>query len=260
MQERGEEEGGGPARPVAHEPLKIIVSRNGPYLVSGGIPLATGVIAPDEEGYSHHWRKGPVYPLRESYALCRCGRSVSGPFCDGYHEKAGFDGTEVADRTPYAAKAGKIEGPDLTLTDYTDLCASARFCDRAGGIWDLTRHSDDPAAKSIAITEAGNCPSGRLVVWNKETGLPIEPEFKRSIVLVEYSSKDRHGPVWVRGGIPVVSEDGGEYEIRNRVTLCRCGRSGNKPFCDSSHLDVPGEGGASKKEDGPRDRTPARPG
>jgi CDGSH-type Zn-finger protein len=44
------------------------------------------------------------------------------------------------------------------------------------------------------------------------------------------------GPLWVKGGIPVEAADGFEYEKRNRVTLCRCGRSGHKPFCDGSHL------------------------
>jgi CDGSH-type Zn-finger protein len=34
---------------------------------------------------------------------------------------------------------------------------------------------------------------------------------------------------------PVVSADGFEYEVRNRVTLCRCGQSQNKPFCDGTH-------------------------
>ena len=43
------------------------------------------------------------------------------------------------------------------------------------------------------------------------------------------------GPIWVRGGIPVASADGKTYEVRNRLTLCRCGRSANKPFCDGSH-------------------------
>jgi CDGSH-type Zn-finger protein len=43
------------------------------------------------------------------------------------------------------------------------------------------------------------------------------------------------GPIWVRGGISVYSGQGMLYEVRNRVTLCRCGKSTNKPFCDSSH-------------------------
>ncbi|MFZ2073841.1 MAG: CDGSH iron-sulfur domain-containing protein [Methanoregula sp.] len=39
----------------------------------------------------------------------------------------------------------------------------------------------------------------------------------------------------MRGGIPVVSADRKPYHIRNRLTLCRCGKSQNKPFCDGSH-------------------------
>jgi len=239
MEKKQNEEG--QAKPVVHEPPEIVVSRNGPYLVTGGVPLATGIIANDEQGYSHHWRKGPAFPLRESYALCRCGRSVSKPFCDGYHEKTGFDGTETASREPYIARAEKIEGPDLELTDYTDLCASAKFCDRAGGVWNLTRQSDDPVARKIAVAESENCPSGRLVTWEKGTKTPIEPELVRSISLVQYSATGMPGPIWVRGGIAVISADGTAYEVRNRQTLCRCGRSENKPFCDSSHLDAAGQ-------------------
>jgi CDGSH-type Zn-finger protein len=44
-----------------------------------------------------------------------------------------------------------------------------------------------------------------------------------------------NGPLWIRGRIPVYSADGKPYEIRNRITLCRCGKSTIKPFCDSSH-------------------------
>jgi CDGSH-type Zn-finger protein len=215
---------------------KITVSKDGPYLVSGDVPLAVQIITPDEKGYSHHWRKGIAYPMRENYLLCRCGKSSTLPFCDGVHDKDGFDGTEHASKKPYSEMAKTIDGPDLKLTDYTDLCASAKFCDRAGGIWNLTRQSDIPEAKKIAITEAATCPSGRLVVWDKETGRAIEPEFIRSIGLIEYD-RGAKGPIWVRGGIPVISADGTAYEVLNRVTLCRCGRSSNKPFCDSSHLD-----------------------
>ncbi len=213
----------------------ITIQKNGPYLVSGSVPLSSQLITNDAQGFSHHWRTGVTYPLQKSYLLCRCGKSATKPFCDGIHEE-GFDGTEVASRKPYREQAESFDGTDLLLTDVTVLCSSAKFCDRAGGIWELTRHSDRPGARDIAITEASNCPSGRLVVRDKKTGKPIEPELRKSVGLVTYPG-GKSGAIWVRGGIPVVSGDGTKYEIRNRVTLCRCGKSANKPFCDSSHRD-----------------------
>jgi len=216
--------------------MKITVSRNGPYLVSGGVPLIQEEICNDEEGYCRTWKIAKQFPVQEEYALCRCGQSKNKPFCDGSHAKAGFNGTEAAGNEPYLRNPEIIKGPELELADYHGLCVHARFCMRAGGIWGLTEQSDDPEAKKIAIEEACNCPSGRLVMRDRKTGKVIEPELEKSIVVTEYPPRGEHGPLWVRGGIPVVSADGKPYTIRNRVTLCRCGKSGNKPFCDGSHV------------------------
>jgi CDGSH-type Zn-finger protein len=216
---------------------KIKVIPNGPYLVSGGIPLIQEEIRDDSEGYCHAWHDIKQYPATEQYALCRCGHSSHKPFCDGTHAKIGFDGTETAGNEPYRKNSQEIDGPDLILTDRKNLCVHARFCLSAGGIRNLTRQSDNPDAKEKAIEEAGNCPSGRLVVWDKKTGKSIEPEFGKSIVVTEYPSRWEQGPLWVRGGIPIESAEGAIYEIRNRVTLCRCGKSHNKPFCDGSHIE-----------------------
>jgi CDGSH-type Zn-finger protein len=214
---------------------KVKVSRNGPYLVSGRIPMIRQIIVTDTEGIPNQWFEDNVYPLIENCAICRCGQSKNKPFCDGTHIKVNFDGTETASREPYLHQAKQIDGPALKLTDVEDLCASARFCHRAGEIWNLIPRSDNPEARRIAVEEAGDCPSGRLVVSDKRTGVVIEPRFERSIGLVEDPQVGVSGPIWVRGGIPVESADGKTYEIRNRVTLCRCGKSSRKPFCDSSH-------------------------
>ena len=56
--------------------------------------------------------------------------------------------------------------------------------------------------------------------------------------MVEDPALECSGPLWVRGGITVESKDGSSYERRNRVTLCRCGASSNKPFCDGSHASI----------------------
>ena len=44
-----------------------------------------------------------------------------------------------------------------------------------------------------------------------------------------------NGPYQLRGRIAVTSSRGHAYEVRNRQTLCRCGGSSNKPFCDGTH-------------------------
>jgi CDGSH-type Zn-finger protein len=222
--------------PLQVDTKRIRVSKNGPYIVSGGIHLSKKEIRNDAEGYCSTWHEVETYPLQEQYALCRCGQSKNKPFCDGTHTKIHFDGTETADDVPYLNHAETIDGPTLSLTDADGMCVHARFCMRAGGIWNLTRHSANPEARDIAIQEAGNCPSGRLVVWDKKSGTALEPAFEKSIVVIEYPPRSEHGPLWVRGGIPVESSDGHVYEIRNRVTLCRCGKSYNKPFCDGSHV------------------------
>ena len=214
---------------------RIKVTENGPYLVSGSVPLSVQEVVCDKDVNPLEWKTGEKYPLKESYALCRCGRSQNKPFCDGTHAQVNFNGTETADNIPYLKKAQKIEGPELALTDCEELCVDAAFCDRAGSIWKLVPKSDNPEAKKIAIEEGQHCPSGRLVVWDKE-GKALEPDFEPSIGLMVNPLAGVVGPILVRGGIPIESADGTLYEKRNRVTLCRCGKSKNKPFCDGSHV------------------------
>lgn len=224
------------AKKGRQEDARIQVCEDGPYIVSGWIPLIKLIISTDVEGYPASYVVGEEYPLSETYALCRCGQSKSKPFCDGAHEKIRFDGTEIASRAPYITRTRKIDGPDLKLTDAPDLCNHAGFCLRAGGIGNLTRASDDAKAKRLAIEEAGNCTSGRLVAWHKEPEKSIEPEFEPSIALIEEPHKGCSGALWVRGNVPIESSNGDVYEVRNRVALCRCGASSNKPFCDGGHI------------------------
>lgn len=216
--------------------MKITVSKNGPYIVTGRVPLILAEICNDDEGYCRSWRITQKFPVQEQYALCRCGQSNNKPFCDGTHTKINFNGVETAGNEPYLLHPRIIRGPELELADYEGLCVHARFCMRAGGIWNLTKQSDITEARDTAIEEACNCPSGRLVIKDRKSGMLIEPELEKSIVVIEYPAKGEHGPLWVRGGIPVVSADGKQYTVRNRLTLCRCGKSKNKPFCDGSHV------------------------
>lgn len=215
---------------------KIKVTKDGPYLVTGGIPLLRMIIETDSYGDSCTWREVERYPHRERYTLCRCGKSRNKPYCDGAHKLQRFNGTETASNEPYLENVKEYLGPELKLTDKRELCVGAAFCVREAGIKNLVVYSDRPGFKEIAIEEAANCPSGRLVVWDKQ-GNPIEPDYEPSIVITEHKN-GLSGPLWIRGEVEIESADGTIYEKRNRVTLCRCGKSLNKPFCDGSHLDI----------------------
>jgi len=215
---------------------KVKITKDGPYVIYGGLSMFKEIIITDGRGTPTKWGKGENYPPQETYVLCRCGESKNKPFCDGTHTNIGFDGTETASKKNYLEQAEITKGPELNLTDAVTLCASARFCHRAGGIWRLTEKSDKVKLKEIAIQEACDCPAGRLVIWDKKTGKPTEPNFLLSVSIIEDPQVKVSGPIWVKGGVLIESVDGTQYEIRNRVTLCRCGKSKNKPFCDGHHI------------------------
>jgi CDGSH-type Zn-finger protein len=217
----------------------VLVSEDGPYIVTGAVPLSKQIIGTDKEGGSETWEQGKVYEAGETYSLCRCGNSRTKPFCDGSHLKSHFDGTETASREPYINQAETVDGPTVMLSDVQGLCAFGRFCDPHGQVWNQVRHTGDPNRRDAFIHQVGQCPAGRLVAWDKKTGEALEPKLPVSIGLVEDPAQGCSGPLWVRGGIQIESEaDGFKYEVRNRVTLCRCGQSRNKPFCDGTHAAV----------------------
>ena len=70
---------------------KIQITKDGPYLVSGGLPLSEQCIVTNAEGESMDYREGKKYPVQPQYALCRCGQSGDKPFCDGSHKKVRFE-------------------------------------------------------------------------------------------------------------------------------------------------------------------------
>jgi len=216
---------------------KIKVTKDGPYIVSGKLPLVKEIIISDENGDSTGYERQKNYDCADEYALCRCGRSKNPPFCDGTHARVGFDGTETASFGKIFDHCEMINGPDLDLQDLPKFCARARFChNQKGDVWGNTEQSDDPKLKKEAIRQACLCPAGRLVA-RKKSGQEVEPKLDPEVGLIEDQKMKVSGPIWAKGGIEIESAAGQRYETRNRVTLCRCGKSRNKPFCDSRHID-----------------------
>ncbi|MCI4334540.1 MAG: CDGSH iron-sulfur domain-containing protein [Thermoplasmata archaeon] len=218
--------------------MKIVVTKHGPYRVTGSVPLAVQVITPNRAGESWEWTQGRSIPAGAEYSLCRCGQSQNKPFCDNSHLTGGFEGDETASRRPLERQSVHYDGPTLVLSDAERYCAFARFCDPGGMIWRLIEQTDQPRARDLVIREANHCPAGRLVLRDKAANQPVETPLPPSIGLVEDPVQECSGPLWVRGGVRIESEDGKAYEKRNRVTLCRCGASDNMPFCNGSHASI----------------------
>ena len=215
---------------------KIKVAKDGPYIVTGGVHLDFESPVPNSSGDPVKWVKKETYAVKETYSLCRCGRSIKKPFCDGRHTQTNFSGREMAGKEEYLDNPRKYESPELDLLDIPDICSGTRFCHPSGGVWGLTKKSGREKLKKIALQESMDCPSGRLTHVDKKSGKPVDPVFPPSISATDDPGANTSGPLWVKGGIPVESSEGRTYRIRNRVTLCRCGKSLNKPFCDGAHM------------------------
>lgn len=231
---------------MSDKEIYIKVTKNGPYLVFGLPKIAEQTILTDENGVCIGYGEGQTFQVKsDPVALCRCGKSKDSPFCDLSHQRENFDGTETASFEPILNGAMKFGGKNLVLADNEEYCAFARFCDAKGTIWNLITKGDEESDKE-AIREANLCPSGRLLIYDKEGNL-LEDEIEKSISVLEDDGIKLSGPLWIKGGIRVESSDGRSYEIRNKQTLCRCGLSKNKPFCNCSHAH--NDFKAKKKED-----------
>jgi CDGSH-type Zn-finger protein len=208
--------------------FRIRVEKDGPYVVEGGVPLLRKSIVYSEWGEPLTWRTGERIPTSGAYRLCRCGGSGRKPFCDGTHRKIHFDGEETATTEPSASRQKRFEGTQITMTDDRPLCVHAGFCgNRVRKVWDMIGDSEDSIVRFQLMQMVERCPSGRLA-YELADG-PIEPDLPQEVAVTQ------DGPLWVTGGIPVELSDGRTLEVRNRVTLCRCGHSSNKPLCDGTH-------------------------
>jgi CDGSH-type Zn-finger protein/uncharacterized Fe-S cluster protein YjdI len=213
---------------------EIQIRENGPYRVCGNVPLGRTAQVETEFGEPVGWVPDELLDeADETYDLCRCGRSNDKPFCDGSHETNGFDGSETADRSDIADRRFEFPAGEGVVSFDLATCEHAGYCgDRFTNWRRLARQAADPAVRERLMQMVRLCPSGALEMRPDADGDQLEPALPVSIGVV------RDGPYWVRGGIRIRAADGKAYEVRNRVTLCRCGHSETKPFCDGSHKHV----------------------
>jgi CDGSH-type Zn-finger protein len=219
---------------------RIVVRKNGPYIVEGDVPLVTKTQVVSENGEPLTWQKdGDIAVSEGEYHLCRCGCSNNLPFCDGTHRKVGFDGTEFADTGETEERALKYpRGTRIIVKKDASLCMQSGFCGlRNEDMNQLVAATNDTKIRSLVMAMVERCPSGALTYRVEADGVDIEPDLPQQVAVTTEITSDGPiaGPLWVTGGIPIERSDGMPFETRNRVTLCNCGNSSNKPLCDGTH-------------------------
>lgn len=221
--------------------MKITVQENGPYLVSGDVPLVRKTQVVTEFGEPVAWEKEGDIPAVPPYELCRCGHSSDKPFCDYTHASIGFDGTERAPTDTNAQRRVRHPGDGALIVhrDYAVCCESGYCGTRLANLQSMLAAAapDDTNVRSQIIAMIERCPSGSYTYTVAGRESDIEPDLPAQIaVTTEITSEGPiAGPLWVTGGIEIERADGQPMETRQRITLCRCGLSKSKPLCDGAH-------------------------
>lgn len=181
--------------------------------------------------------KGEAIENDGNFQLCRCGQSANRPFCDGTHEKIGFKSF-----TGYELKHdrihrywGEVEGQKITVAYNPAFCSHAKKC------WhdqnEVFKPSERPWVRpdqaenlQYIIDKVNACPSAALGYALGDGELERQDPEVQEIVVSDY------GPYIVRhvdvSDAPVTQDEVQDFD---EMTLCACGLSENKPYCDGSH-------------------------
>lgn len=129
----------------------------------------------------------------------------------------------------------KYTNGEVTIVWKPNQCIHSTICFKGlGQVFDPQRRpwiTPESATTQQIIDQIKKCPSGALSYYmNNETdekSVQVDVE-----TIVEPTP---NGPLMVYGNV-VVKDATGQVTKKNKVTaFCRCGGSGNKPYCDGSH-------------------------
>lgn len=173
--------------------------------------------------------KGEI-DVKPTMALCRCGHSNNKPFCDGTHSKIGFSSDKLEDRA--GDRRDTYRGKHVTIRDNRSVCAHAGYCtDRLSSVFRMKQEpwiDPDAAGVDDVIAAVEACPSGALS-YSIEG---VEPEKRKGPATIHVTP---NGPYVVTGEVEITDTTLPHVSSESSRTLCRCGGSKNKPFCDGSH-------------------------
>ena len=210
---------------------KIFTNPNGPLTVTNVEKIT------DSKGVVEH---------RQTQGFCRCGNSKNKPFCDGTHSKIAFSGKK---ENKEEIQTNDFASEKITIKDTPKVCAHAGYCDgglprvfwtKEGGKRIAHPENESDIQKLQKVIK--KCPSGSLAYKIGEKVVDVY-ETNPSIFIVP------NGPYVVKGSVPFEDEENNDSpQSKEHYTLCRCGVSKNKPFCDGSHHNTKFDENAVQKE------------
>jgi len=156
--------------------------------------------------------------------------SKTKPFCDGTHASIGF--ADEKTKNPVPDKKETYKGKSITIHDNRGICSHAGFCtNNLPGVFRMgTEPWIDPEGANIEEIKRviRMCPSGALSYTENET--ETNEFFDEAEIIVS-----KNGPYYVKGSLEIKDVDLGDRASKEHYTLCRCGKSDNKPRCDGAH-------------------------
>ena len=193
-------------------------------------PTANGPLQVEHIGALRKDR-GETIDTSDSIYLCRCGASKNKPYCDGSHEAVGFSDRR---RRTSTVPVREFAGREITVVDDFNLCAHAGECVDGAPDTFFVKGPDGRASLPDAspveqvIATIRRCPSGSLLY--KLKGKLVDDYTVAAGIRVE-----KDGPLHVHQ-LALASDT--KPATMNHYTLCRCGASTNKPFCDGMHTKI----------------------
>ncbi len=134
----------------------------------------------------------------------------------------------------------KYTNGEVTIVWKPDTCIHSTICwKQATGLPEVFNPAVRPWIKPEAATteqivsQVKKCPSGALSFYMNDEETKIEDVTAECIV-----ETVPDGPLLVYGNITIKEKDGSASKKNNMTAFCRCGASGNKPYCDGSHKKI----------------------